>query len=107
MFIYVYPIQAYNTAMERKLYELCAVHGSQGRNGAAKAYACTNCMEFWAELSVAYHWTADDGTEYNKWFPFNRAQLIAHDEASYRVLDKYWNLHENEEVESGGAGGGD
>lgn len=56
-----------------------------------KAYCCANCMEFWAELSVAYHWTQDTTTEYNKWFPFNRHQLLSHDVVSHGVLHKYWN----------------
>ncbi len=58
--------------------------------GNAKAYACTNCMEFFAELSVAYLWTLDESTEYNKWFPFNRSQLQRHDPASCQMLQKYW-----------------
>lgn len=80
--------------MSKKLYDNCRVHGPQGAAGTAKAYACANCMEFWAELSVAYHWTQDTETEYNKWFPFNRAQLIEHDPDSYAVIDKYWHIHD-------------
>ena len=81
--------------MKDKLYDSVRVHGPQGLAAdgvtpvAAKAYACTNCMEFFAELSVAYHWCRDD-SEYNKWFPFNRAQLLAHDPATMRVLEREW-----------------
>eukprot|EP01038_Epipyxis_sp_PR26KG_P015047 gene15047-20246_t len=82
--------EAYTKAMECKLYDSVPVHGPQGANGTAKAYACTNCMEFFAELSVAYHWIADESTEYNKWFPYNRHQLIKHDPETFALLDSLW-----------------
>ena len=76
--------------MRRKLYDKVPVHGSQGNNGLAKAYACANCMEFFAELSVAYHWHLDATTEYNKWYPYNRALLVQHDKDSFDVIHKLW-----------------
>ena len=76
--------------MKRKLYDSVPVHGPQGKNGPVKAYACANCMEFWAELSVALMWTGD--SEYNKWFPHNRHQLLRHDPVSYSVLCDLWGL---------------
>ena len=82
--------QAYTRAMKHKKYDCVEVHGKQGINGPVKAYACTNCMEFFAELSVAYHWNRDDCTEYNKWFPFNRAQFASHDYHTYQVLSSIW-----------------
>jgi hypothetical protein len=45
---------------------------------------------------VAYHWIADDSTEYNKWFPFNRAQFIVHDKDSFEVFEKYWHILDSE-----------
>ena len=83
-------LQAYNIAMRKKLYDKVPVHGVQGKDGFAKAYACANCMEFFAELSVAYHWTCDETTEFNKWYPYNRAMLITHDPETFQVLDKFW-----------------
>lgn len=85
--------------MRAKLYDSVWVHGPQGiaADGSkitAKAYACTNCMEFFAELSVAYHYSLDAETEYNKWFPHNRHQLRAHDSDSYAVLHKIWQQYE-------------
>lgn len=85
--------------MKTKLYDCVTVHGPQGvradgSRATAKAYACTNCMEFFAELSVAYHYCLDDRAEYNKWFPHNRCQLLAHDPASFAVLDKVWKQYE-------------
>lgn len=81
--------QTYNTAMMLKKYDAVPVHGRQGLNGPVKAYACTNCMEFFAELSVAFHWK-NDSSEYNKWFPHNRGQLRAHDMETYEKLAKAW-----------------
>lgn len=83
---------AYTLAMENKLYDCVNVHGKQGLNGPQKAYACTNCMEFFAELSVAYLWQAD-ATEYNKWFPHNHSQLRDHDPDSFAVIDRMWKMH--------------
>lgn len=86
-------LEAYEVAMQKKLYHAVKVHGPQGEQGLAKAYACTNCMEFFAELSVAYHWTEDE-TEYNKWYPHNRKQLLEYDPVSFAVLDKCWLQYE-------------
>mmetsp|Transcript_13697 Transcript_13697/g.20676 ORF Transcript_13697/g.20676 Transcript_13697/m.20676 type:complete len:282 (+) Transcript_13697:95-940(+) len=80
---------AYEQAMAKKLYDKVAVHGPQGRNGPIKAYAATNRMEYFAELSVAYH--NDSQEEYNKWFPFNRKQLKEHDPVAYSTLHALWN----------------
>lgn len=78
--------------MKKCLYDKVAVHGRQGANGPVKAYACANCMEFFAELSTAYMWKEDESTEYNKWFPFNRYQLAQHDPHTYQVINKYWSV---------------
>jgi hypothetical protein len=83
-------VQMFDTAMQKGLYDSVAVHGRQGVNGPRRAYACSNCMEFFAELSVAYHWAQDSETEYNKWFPFNRAQLKTHDTSTFEILDRIW-----------------
>lgn len=84
---------AYEEAMKKHLYDRVRVHGPQGEKGLAKAYACTNCMEFFAELSVAYLWGKDD-QEYNKWYPFNRKQLLEHDPESFHILDNIWKRFE-------------
>jgi hypothetical protein len=47
-------------------------------------------MEYFAELSVAYHWKKDDVTEYNKWWPHNYSQLIQHDKDTCTMLDEIW-----------------
>lgn len=83
--------RAYTAAMERGLYDQVIVHGPQGQGGRlAKAYACANCMEFFAELSVAFLWNIDHSTEFNKWFPFNRQLLQQHDPDTCRALQEIW-----------------
>ena len=79
-------IECFNVAMEKKLYDRVEVHGPQGP--FARAYACTNAMEYFAELSVAF--LCDDNTEYNKWFPFNREQLRIHDKRAFMLLSDLW-----------------
>jgi len=82
---------AYVAAMGSRSYDAVRVHGPQGADDRkVKAYACTNCMEFFAELSTAYLWTQDDSTEYNKWFPHNRAQLAQHDPKTAEMLSIIW-----------------
>ena len=66
----------YELAMKDGLYDCVRVHGPQGPE--CKAYACTNAMEYFAELSVAFLGGLDDALEHNKWFPFNRTQLREH-----------------------------
>jgi hypothetical protein len=60
--------------MKEKLYACVRVHGSEAPT--AKAYACENEMEYWAEPSTAFLGGIgpDYDEEYNKWFPFNRQQ---------------------------------
>lgn len=130
-------LDMYASAMAKKLYHSVAVHGSQGRNGPIKAYACANAMEFFAEISTAYMWGAmcmdcpppptvpaashpdrhlrgtsaptvtqalgeepvepepepesePEVLEYNKWFPFNRRQLVVYDYDTYIAVDALW-----------------
>lgn len=84
---------AYMKSMGKALYDKVAVHGPQGKDGArVKAYACANCMEFFAELSTAFMWDEDRDTEYNKWFPHNRYQLKEHDVEAYAAIQEAWGL---------------
>jgi hypothetical protein len=55
----------------------------RGPCGWAKAYAMSNPMEFFAELSEAYFGT-------NDFFPFTRDDLKAFDPDSYRVISDAW-----------------
>lgn len=81
--------QAYERAMSARLYDSVSVHGKQGEHGPVKSYACANAMEFWAELSVAYH-CKDPNIEFNKWYPHNATQLETHDPHSFQVLQHVW-----------------
>jgi hypothetical protein len=80
--------ECYQKAMKDGLYEKVRVHGSQGP--VARAYACSNAMEYWAELSTAYLGGLDKKKEYNKWFPFNRQQIKDHDPRAFDVLSRLW-----------------
>ena len=52
-------------------------------------YACTNVMEFFAELSTAYHCN-DADVDFNSWWPYNRSQLKNHDARTFQVLEGLW-----------------
>jgi len=80
----------YQQAMKEKLYDMVRVHGPQGPE--AEAYASTNQMEYFAELSTAFLGCKDGSVEYNKWFPFNREQLEAHDPRAFNMLHRVWKI---------------
>jgi len=77
-------------AMNDGLYDCVRVHGPQGPE--CKAYACTNAMEYFAELSVAFLGGLDDTREHNKWYPFNRSQLREHDPRAFDMLCRVWGV---------------
>jgi len=85
------PIKrCWKEAMKNKLYDCVRVHGSQGPT--AKAYACTNQMEYFAELSAAFLGGLYDDVEYNKWYPFNRKQIKEHDPKAFELLKDVWKV---------------
>lgn len=74
-------------AMERKLYDNVAM----GRLGTfswvqprGRAYAATNDLEYFAELSIAYF---DVSTWY---YPFTRADLRNHDPVGFALMESFW-----------------
>jgi hypothetical protein len=77
-------------AMRDGLYNCVKVHGTQGPK--ARAYACENAMEYFAELSVAFLAGKDDNVEYNKWQPFNRRELKKFDPRAFKLLQKIWKV---------------
>ena len=77
-------------AMDEGLYNQVKVHGPQGPT--ARAYACENAMEYFAELSTAFLGGKKAGEEYNKWYPFNRAEIKAHDPRAFELLCKLWKV---------------
>eukprot|EP00977_Amphora_coffeiformis_P007185 scaffold1564_cov174-Amphora_coffeaeformis.AAC.23 len=82
--------ECYEHAMDEGLYSLVKVHGPQGPT--ARAYACSNQMEYFAELSTAFLGVKKEGEEYNKWYPFNRPQVKEHDPRAYALLKKLWKV---------------
>ena len=70
---------AYEAAKGKKRYESCLLY--TGRR--LRAYAMTNPMEYFAELSEAYFGT-------NDFFPFVGAELKNHDPEGYKLLRKLW-----------------
>ena len=77
---------------EDQLYNWVRVHGTEGPMN--KAYACTNAMEYFAELSAAFLGQPDlqSEEEFNKWYPFNRRHIKEHDPRAYQLLMKLWKI---------------
>jgi len=77
--------------MESGRYQRVSMHQADGTMTEAKAPACIDCKEFFAELSTAYLYnSADTVAEFNRSYPFNRAQLQCYDPASFTVIDSVW-----------------
>lgn len=72
---------AYDQAIARKLY--AAVLYRDGRT--LPAYAATNPMEYFAELSEAFFGV-------NEFYPFVRAELGKHDPAGFEAVQAVWGL---------------
>ena len=87
-----YIEDVYRNAMNEKLYECVKVKGRQGPT--AKAYACTNCFEYFAELSTAFlgGTGADKDADFNKWYPFNRHDIEIHDPRAFEMLASLWKI---------------
>jgi hypothetical protein len=71
----------YDQARRNKLYDsVLHINGSKVRH-----YACTNPMEYFAEMTEAYFGT-------NDFFPFVRAELKNHDPRMYAEIEKVWGV---------------
>jgi hypothetical protein len=70
---------AHKRAVASKKYE--SVLHIRGRK--SRAYAMKNPMEYFAELTEAFYGT-------NDFYPFVRAEIIAHDPEMYKLLKKLW-----------------
>ena len=103
-------IQAcYEAAMKEGLYDCVEFHCAKEHGGGdrerskARAYACDNCMEYWAELSTAFlggtsSWRKQTKQEeYNKWYPFNRLQIKQHDPRAYELLQRLWKVQDDDD----------
>ena len=72
-------LAAYRNAMEQGLYDEVLDH--KGR--MVRAYATTNQMEYFAELSEAYFYR-------NDFYPFLNAELKQHDPVGYALMVEVW-----------------
>ena len=72
-------LAAYRNAMEQGLYD--EVLDYKGRT--VRAYATTNQMEYFAELSEAYFYR-------NDFYPFLNAELKQHDPVGYALMVELW-----------------
>ena len=71
--------EAYKNAMDKGLYESV----KYVRGGRRKAYATENEKEYFAEISEAYFGR-------NDFYPFQRAELKAHDPVGFRLMERVW-----------------
>ncbi|MFN3194162.1 MAG: hypothetical protein ACE361_26875 [Aureliella sp.] len=76
---------AYESAKRNGLYDSVLRHNGR----LERAYAMSNPMEYFAELTEAL-------LGRNDFFPFDRAQLVRHDAAGYQMLKAAWGISENE-----------
>jgi hypothetical protein len=72
-------IFAYNQAMDRRLYDRVQTAGG----GIDRAYAATNQVEYFAELTCAY-------LDRCNYFPFDRKDLKEHDPTGYQLMEGLW-----------------
>lgn len=73
--------KAYHHAMDSYLYDkVFYFHGQE-----KKAYAATDPMEYFAELSEALF-------GYNDFYPFTRPELSQHDPDGYQMICEAWGL---------------
>ena len=73
--------QAFDEAMAAGIYEDVA----HVAGGTQRAYATSNRMEYFAELTEAWFWV-------NDFYPFDRDELKDHDPAGARVIQEAWGL---------------
>jgi hypothetical protein len=79
---------AFRLAKERKLYDSvsCRIRADGGKitTATAPAYANTNEMEYFAEISTAYLGLPTG------YYPFSRDELRLHDRDGYELMDEFW-----------------
>ena len=70
---------AYDAAMASGIYEAVAYAGG----GTQEAYATTNEIEYFAELSEAYFWE-------NDFYPFTQSELAEFDPQGFTAVENAW-----------------
>ena len=78
-------IAAYEHAKASGTYDQVQRQDSEGRKRLGKAYALTNHKEYFAECTEAYF-------SRNDFFPFDRAELKAHDPAIAALIEQLWKV---------------
>ncbi len=78
-------LAAYQRAKASGKYDKVERQDSEGRKRLDRAYALTNAQEYFAEGTEAFFGA-------NDFFPFNKAQLKAHDPELYALLEKLWGI---------------
>lgn len=86
-------ILAYRQAMQNKLYDDVEFKTFSGFSNG-KAYASSNHVEYFAEISVAFLCVNPD-LKLNKWFPYNRSQLELHDPFGFSACLETWGSEQN------------
>jgi len=81
-------INAYNNAVKSGLYLNVK---TQNGGTAPRAYALTNEVEYFAELSEAY-FSRKYGSLENDYYPFNIHDLKKYDPVGYKLAQKMWGL---------------
>lgn len=79
--------KAYEEAKASGIYDRVERQDSEGRRSKDKAYALTNQMEYFAELSEALF-------SRNDFFPFNWAELVWHDPKGADAVRQAWGVGE-------------
>lgn len=82
-FSYLPIIQSYNNAMQNNLYDWVLYHAGNDIYFYQEAYAATNEIEYFAELTEAY-------LGENDYFPFIREELELHDPIGYDLVLSIW-----------------
>lgn len=80
--------EAYRKAVDAGLYDAVS-RNTLPRDQAVRAYAATNSHEYFAELSEAY-------LGVNDFYPYTRKQLEAHDPGGFALMERIWNMSEEE-----------
>lgn len=76
---------AYDQAKAKGGYESVRRRDAEGRMTLGRAYAMTNDREYFAETTEAYFGM-------NDFFPFDEAELKAHDPAMHELLGRLWKV---------------
>lgn len=76
-------LAAYNNAVSKGLYQGTDYYDGTRTYKISKAYALTNQMEYFSELSEAY-WGKND------YFPFDYDQLKQYDTLGFATMEKCW-----------------